>query len=162
MIEIKKLIEFTGINEGLRLKTYICPAGKETIGYGHNLTDNNIPYEIKTMMIKDNISWNDKNWKNLSITEKIATALFEYDIQIAESDLKSIFIDYETFSERRKIALIDMVFNMGSNKFRQFKNMINAIKLGMWNVAANEAKNSNWYKQVTNRANKVIKMLKEG
>lgn len=162
ILELKKFIDFTGKEEGLRLKTYLCPAKKETIGYGHNLTDNGIPYEIKTLMIKENISFDDKNWKDLIINNKIAEALFEYDIKNAESDIKKIFTNFDSFSEKRQIALIDMMFNMGINTFKQFKNMINSIKLGMWNIAADEAKKSNWYKQVPNRANKVINMLKEG
>ena len=47
-----ELLAQVKIEEGLRLKTYLCPAGRRTIGYGRNLDampyfeGNKIPDEI--------------------------------------------------------------------------------------------------------------------
>ena len=40
------VFKFTKLAEGLSLKPYRCPAGKLTIGYGHNLEANGISEEI--------------------------------------------------------------------------------------------------------------------
>lgn len=156
MIPLQKLLDFTGENEGLRLTVYKCPAGKDTIGYGHNITDNGIPKEV----------WPEINgWSatdrvdNLQITEPIARKLFEIDIRKAENELLGIFPEFDMFSENRKIALIDMMFNLGLGSFRGFTRMISAINLGMWKLAVQEVKNSLYYRQVTNRAKRVIEKL---
>jgi len=157
--DIQSILDFTGREEGLRLQTYKCPAEKDTIGYGHNLTDNGLPDEILKM---DGLDWDKEHWRTLSITKDVARRLFEIDARAAQDSLQVIFPDFKIYSENRQIALTDMMFNMGSYKFRGFKNMIAAIKLELWRVAADEAKNSNWYRQVTNRAGRVITLLREG
>ena len=125
-IDAKSLI---AKNEGLKLKPYLCPAGKLTIGYGHNLDDNGIP-------------------------QFIADELLKYDMQKAHDDLVSIFkypLD-DLITDNRYAALLDMMFNLGKPTFLEFKKMITAIKQGDWSKAADELKDSAYYKQVGNRA----------
>ena len=150
MVPMEKLLAFTGNNEGLRLEVYKCPAGKDTVGYGHNITDNGMPEAIES-------------WDGKAITMEDALKLFEMDITATEHELRKIFPqEWANISQNRQLALIDMMFNMGSARFRGFKNMILAVRMNMWNVAATEAQNSAWYRQVTRRAEKVIKLLREG
>jgi lysozyme len=115
--------------EGLRLKPYRCPAGKLTIGYGFNL---------------DN-----------GITEEMADELLEYGVSIAMMDLNKVFgplSDLPGFNNARYIALIDMMFNMGKPTFLKFRKMITSIKQGDWEKAADELVDSDYYKQVGQRA----------
>jgi lysozyme len=127
-IDAKSLI---AKNEGLKLKPYLCPAGKLTIGYGHNLDDN-------------------------GITEEQADMLLDYDIGKAYNDLNRIFGEFadsiDNISDNRYAALLDMMFNLGMPKFLKFEKMITAIKQGDWPKAADELKDSAYYKQVGNRA----------
>lgn len=157
MVDIERQLEFTGPNEGLRLKTYKCPAGFDTIGYGHNLEASGLPED---MLFEVDVPTGPGEWDGLEITEDFANRLFAVDAREAWNELLKIFPDLEMYSESRQIALTDMMFNMGAKTFRKFKNMIAAIQLGMWHVAAKEAKESDWYRQVTNRADKVIARLK--
>ncbi len=130
----KKLIKE---NEGLRLKPYRCTAGKLTIGYGRNLDD-----------------------RGISAHE--ANELFENDLVDAEIALGDIFgLKIFEESESRVAALLDMAFNLGEGGLRKFKNMIEAVKRRDWIAAAEEAKQSLWYKQVGSRAEKIIQLLKE-
>lgn len=127
-IDAKSLI---AKNEGLNLKPYRCPAGKLTIGYGHNLDDNGIP-------------------------QFIADALLQYDMEMAIDNLFDVFGELadniSIISENRYAALLDMMYNLGKPTFLKFTKMIEAIKQGNWQKAADELKDSTYYKQVGNRA----------
>ena len=136
MIEelINELIE----DEDIRLKPYKCTAGKLTIGIGRNLDDR-------------------------GITEGEARYLCMNDIQNARIDLEHIFGDVKHFSENRQKALLNMMFNLGYNKFTGFKKMIVAIKSNDWHEAAEQAKDSRWYRQVgKSRSERIITRLREG
>lgn len=133
----KEMKERTKTNEGLRLKPYRCPANKLSIGYGRNLEDN-------------------------GISKEEAEILLDHDIQTAEKELKQNFPWTEEMSARRKYVLVEMVFNMGIAKFKQFKNMLSACQYGDFEKASIEAKNSLWAKQVGKRADTLIEILKEG
>ena len=52
-----------------------------------------------------------------------------------------------------------MMFNMGRPRLSQFKKMNAAIADGDWKVAAMEGRDSRWYKQVTNRAERLMSRL---
>lgn len=114
--------------EGLRLKPYICPAGRLTIGYGHNIQDN-------------------------GITKAEADFILANDLVNTRRDLLAVFGDQVgTWSEARQDALTDMMFNMGLPVFLGFKNMIAAIKAEDWEEAARQALDSRWREQVGRRA----------
>ena len=55
-----------------------------------------------------------------------------------------------------------MMFNMGRPRLSQFKKMIQAIRDGDWIEAGNQMQDSRWYKQVTNRADRLISRMKAG
>jgi lysozyme len=132
-----KLIEMLKRHEGLRLKPYYCTAGKLTIGYGRNLED-------------------------VGISEHEAALLLSSDIVEVEQDIKSIFLNFNTFTENRQIALMNMLFNLGKTKFLKFKKMIKAIKNNDWDEASIQAKDSKWYTDVKGRAIEIIQLLKKG
>ena len=121
-------------HEGLKLKPYLCPAGKLTIGVGRNIEDN-------------------------GISEDEAMYLLENDIKRCESELREIFEEFNHFPDAVKMALIDMIFNLGKTRFLTFKKLIQAVKEGDFKRAAEEAKNSRWCGQVGNRCEDVCEML---
>ena len=121
-------------HEGLEKKVYRCPAGKLTVGVGRNLEDK-------------------------GITEEEALFLLRNDIAECEDDLRSIFTEYDALDESRKRVLIDMRFNLGPSRFRQFKKLIAAVKEKEFSRAAEEMKDSNWYRQVGKRAETLFKMM---
>jgi len=133
----KNLMDMIKKHEGFRSKPYICTAGKMTIGYGRNIED-------------------------IGISEQEATFLIKNDINRSIIELEFIFSDFNTFSENRQNALIDMIFNLGSNRFNSFKKMIKAINKNDWNEASIQAENSKWHNQVKNRALTIERLLKHG
>jgi lysozyme len=121
-------------HEGFEAKVYHCPAGKLTVGVGRNLEDK-------------------------GITREEALYLLRNDIKECESDLNTIFDDFKGLDDIRKNVLIDMRFNLGPNRFRQFKKMIEAVRQKDFQQAAEEMKDSNWYRQVGKRAENLCEMM---
>lgn len=112
-------------HEGMRLKPYKCPAGKISIGIGRNLDDN-------------------------GISKAEALIMLHNDIDAATADLMYLFgrLVWESFTDGRKMALVDLRFNIGPTRFRDFQKMIHAVRVGDWNEAAAQLKDSLWWNQV--------------
>ena len=133
----KELLDQIKEHEGLRLFPYKCPAGKLTIGYGHNLQDNGL---------------------SKSACEYI---LFE-DIKEAKRNLYAVFTKdfFDTLNDNQKIALIDMMFNLGLSRFLTFKKFILAVKNKDFIKASAEIINSKAYQQNKSRYKKLSEQIK--
>ena len=75
-------------------------------------------------------------------------------------DCKKIFDDWNAMNEEVKLIMANMMFNLGYPRFSKFKLMIQAVRDGDHIEAANQMKQSRWYKQVTNRAERLISRMK--
>jgi lysozyme len=53
-----------------------------------------------------------------------------------------------------------MMFNLGKPRFEGFKMMITHVKAGDFSKAADEMKNSKWYKQVGDRGKRLEAMMR--
>ncbi len=136
-MDLSKLKSILIRHESLKLSPYRCSAGKLTIGVGRNLEDKGISFEEADFML-------------------------ENDIQDSLKALREIFVDFETFSENRQIALVDMIFNLGRAGFEKFTKTIGLIRIGNWKRASLEALDSKWAEQVKTRGIEIAYMLKEG
>ena len=124
-------------HEDLKLKPYLCPAGKLTIGVGRNLEAKGVSYEEADFMLLN-------------------------DIGDALREVEEIFPNVDGFSENRQMALVDMAFNLGKGGLAGFEKMVEAIRLGDWEKASEEALDSLWAKQVGTRAEEDAWMIKTG
>ena len=115
-------------HEGLRLKPYKCPAGKLTIGYGHNLEDNGLSQSVCEYILIEDIEEAKKNFY----------AVFTKDF-------------FNTLNDNQKIALIDMMFNLGLSRFLTFKKFILAVKQRNFDRASVEIIHSKAYTQAKRR-----------
>ena len=115
-------------HEGLRLKPYKCPAGKLTIGYGHNLEDN-------------------------GLTKTACEYILIEDIEEAKKNFYAVFTKdfFGTLKDNQKIALIDMMFNLGLSRFLTFKKFILAVKQRNFDRASVEIIHSKAYTQAKRR-----------
>lgn len=59
-------------------------------------------------------------------------------------------------------ALANMAYNLGIDGLLKFKNMLDYIKNSDYENAANESLNSQWAKQVPNRAAKIASLIRAG
>ena len=74
------------------------------------------------------------------LTEHDVSLLLTDDLRSAQDDAVSIFGArlWANIAEPRKEALVDVIFALGLPHFRQFENLIGAVKTGNWNDAATE------------------------
>ena len=122
------------VDEGLRLKLYLCPAGKLTIGVGRNLDDR-------------------------GITEAEAMVLLDNDIALVEAGLDHALPWWQTLPDGPDRALANMAFNVGVPRLRGFRRMLEALRRGDYATAAEEAQNSRWARQVGPRAQRIINLI---
>lgn len=123
-------------HEGLKLKPYKCPAGKMTIGYGRNLEDN-------------------------GISEYEAEVLLHDDIQTCYAQCIKLAC-WNKLSEVRQAVLLDMCYNLGITRLKQFKKMLAALEVGAYNRAAAEMLDSAWARQVKTRATELAELMSKG
>ena len=122
--------------EGRRNKPYIDPVGKVTIGIGHNLTDKGIP-------------------------DVVVEELFLGDLAEATVDAETLSV-YQQLDAVRQTVLVDMVFNMGIQKVREFANTLGLLKRGDYAGAASQMLQSKWAKEVGNRALELSEIIRTG
>jgi lysozyme len=121
-------------DEGLKLKLYRDTVNKMTIGVGRNIEDR-------------------------GISEDEAMYMLGNDILIVMRDLDAVIPEWRNLDEPRARALANMCFQLGRVRFCQFTKMLDAIRKHDFQEAGREARDSLWYKQVPNRAERVVKML---
>ena len=138
-------------HEGVRNKPYKCPAGFNTIGVGYNFDANPLPEDIGLYL--------NKNGK---ITNDMIDRLLFLSISAATADCHSLFPGFDNFTEARRMALVDFLFNIGKKRAMGFQKAIAAINTNRWKDAAKEMRDSNWFRQVPNRAKEVTEMIEEG
>src|SRR6056297_1649500 len=135
-MNIKRLKAQLVQHEGIRLTPYRCEAGKLTIGIGRNLEDK-------------------------GISESEAHYLLENDIFEVLLDLAGLFPEFFYFPEEIQIVLTDMRFNLGCDSFREFQDMIGAVKDRDWPSMRAELIDSLWYRQVGRRGPNLVEMVDE-
>ena len=125
-------------DEGRRKKLYRCTAGKLTGGIGHNFDDR-------------------------GLSDAAIDFIFEEDLRDAMRDL-SVALPWwsSTLNDARQRVLVNMVFNMGISRVLMFKLALSHMRNGEWSKAAAEMRNSDWYRQVGDRAERLATMMEKG
>lgn len=124
-------------HEGVRTKPYKDTMGILTIGVGRNLE------------------------KGLS--QAAIQFLLNEDIAEATAGAKKLIPSLESYSVNRQAAIIEMVFNLGEEKFATFKRTVAALNEQRWDDAAAELKDSAWADEVgPTRVNDIVEMIKAG
>ena len=71
-----------------------------------------------------------------------------------------IFPRFYAFPVEKQNAIIDMLYNLGKTRFKKFIKMIAAINEEDWERAAEEAKDSRWFKQVKSRGKEIVEIFR--
>lgn len=150
------LAEYVAKNEGFGKKgkpgqIYVDTMGKRTVGYGFNIDD---PY-IRSQIPADIVAG------KRPMQEAEAMPLLQKFINNAQKDAISLVGEdvFNNLSDSQKIALTDVVYNLGKGKASGFKKTIGAIKAGDFNTAGMELLDSDYAKQVGDRALRNSRML---
>ena len=91
-------------------------------------------------------------------------AMFILDEDIAEviGQCDRAFDWFDDLDEVRKIVILNMVFNLGLDGFKDFKKTIQYIDNENYNEASIEMLDSKWASQVGRRAAELSEMMKNG
>lgn len=125
-------------DEGVRYKLYKDINGHWSVGVGRNVDAKGFSEQDIYVMLEEDVreAWNSA-------------------IKILG---KEFFL---SLSEPRKLAIVNMVFQLGEAGFAAFHDTIKAIKEGRWNDAAGHGADSLWAFQVPHRAKRVLAMLSQ-
>jgi GH24 family phage-related lysozyme (muramidase) len=144
------VMSFVEENEGRKNIPYKDTKGLWTVGVGHFI-GKELPAKYKNA---------DGTPRTLS-DEEVQT-LFDEDYAKHKKEASSLPM-YDQLDSKGKQALIDLTFNMGLSKFNEDKwpKFFKALKNKDLKTAAEELKDSEWFKEVKTRAPKVISLIKE-
>ena len=151
-------------HEGLSLEVYKCPADYWTIGVGRNLESKGLSDEEQQAILGTsglNRTEVIERLKEQVLTREQALFLLRNDIAECEADLNQ-FPWFKKLDKVRRNVLIDMRFNLGPGRFRQFKRMLDALACADYNTAAAEMMDSRWYHQVGHRSKRLVEMMRTG
>lgn len=133
-------------HEGLSLEAYYCPAGRLTIGYGHNLE-----------------AWPVHGLgEGGSITKARATALLIDDVVRVADELDRLIPWWRELREPRQAVILNMGFNLGVRGLMGFSKMLAACERGSFVRATKEMGDSRWAKQVGKRALELMDQMLNG
>ena len=134
------------IDEGVEYEIYLDHLGYPTFGVGHLVleTDPEHGQEVGTPISEDRVK-----------------ECFEKDLDTAISECNALYEDgvFGDLPGEVQEILVNMMFNMGRTRLSKFKKMHAAILEADWKTAAREGRDSLWYRQVTNRAERLIERL---
>ena len=144
-MDIDQLRKELEADEGCKHETYMCTENKVTGGIGHMITE-----------------WDDEKYTEIGveIPEEQVKAWFDKDIENVINDCKNLYDDFDFLPEEAQLVISNMMFNLGRNRLGAFVGMKAGVDARDWNKAADEMIDSNWYKQVPNRAGRLVKRMR--
>lgn len=141
----QNVFETLKIDEGIKYEIYLDHLGYRTLGVGHLVVpaDPEFDMELGTQIREDRV------WE-----------LFNTDLDKMIGECEMLFDGHwPCFPGEVQEILVNMMFNMGRTRLSKFKNFIRELKLHDWPQAAIEGRDSLWYRQVTNRAERLMTRL---
>lgn len=134
-------------DEGVRYRPYLDTAKppKRTVGVGHNMDAKPLP----------------AGWV-FPLTDAQVNQLLMGDLQEVYAGLDAKLPWWRSLDEVRQRVLANMAFNMGVAGLLGFPRMLAAAQGGNYAGAAAQMKDSLWYKQVGDRAERLRKAMATG
>ena len=144
-MNIQQLRKQLEIDEGVKYDIYLDHLGLPTFGIGHLVTktDPESGQAVGTPISKERVA-----------------ECFDMDVQSVINDCNKLYEDFENLPEEVQQIIANMMFNMGYTRLSKFKGMKRGVDSLNWNQAADEMVDSRWYRQVTNRANRLVERMR--
>ena len=144
-MNIDQLREELEVDEGCAYQIYNDHLGYPTFGIGHLVTGHD----------------KEHGWSvGTDVDEDRVREVFEQDVQTVLSDCEILYPDFYDLPEEAQLIIANMMFNMGRPRLSQFKGMKRGVDARDWNAAADEMVDSRWYRQVTNRAERLVQRMR--
>ncbi len=147
-------------DEGSEEELYRDNLGYFTIGIGHLVTKENCSKERAIKILDSQLN----RVTNGRVTASEISMMFNVDLLTVQQGIRrsSFGSVYEGLDTVRRMALVNMSFQLGLNGLSKFKKFLAALDRKDWDGAAKEGFNSTWAKQTPNRAKRVMDMVKTG
>jgi lysozyme len=119
--------------------------GLPTFGIGHLVTENDEEHGAEV---------------GTEVSAERVAEVFEQDIEVTLDECQRLYEDFDDLPEEVQLIIANMMFNMGRPRLSQFKGMKAGVDARDWNQAADEMVDSKWYRQVTNRADRLVTRMR--
>lgn len=124
------------VDEGRRNLMYVDSVGVPTVGIGHNM--------------------------HIPLSDVVVDMIYEDDTAPLEGLCRKQYPAFDGFTDARKAALANMMFNLGADNLSKFNVFNGLINQNRWADAAADCLTTLWAKQVGDRANRIADALRKG
>lgn len=144
-MNIDQLREELKIDEGVKYEIYLDHLELPTFGIGHLVLDSDPEFgePIGTPVSEDRVN-----------------ECFDQDVEVVLGECRILYPDFDDLPEDAQLIIANMMFNMGRPRLSKFKGMKRGVDARDWNAAADEMVDSAWYRQVTNRADRLVERMR--
>ena len=144
-MNIEQLRKELEVDEGVKYEIYNDHLGYPTFGIGHLVRDTDPEHgqEIGTPVSEDRV-----------------IEAFNKDVESVLNDCTILYGNFSQLAEEAQLIIANMMFNLGRPRLSKFKGMKAGVDAGDWKKAADEMIDSAWYRQVPNRAGRLVARMK--
>ena len=133
------------IDEGVVYEVYRDHLGYPTFGVGHLITKSDPEYGVAI---------------GTKVSEERVAQAFDTDLNTSLRECGVLYgFRWSSFPDEVQEILVNMMFNLGRPRLSKFKKMNGHLEMGDWKNAAVEGRDSRWYRQVGNRAERLMTRL---
>tara|TARA_R100001129_G_scaffold183107_1_gene164876 strand:- start:516 stop:962 length:447 start_codon:yes stop_codon:yes gene_type:complete len=133
-------------DEGVKYEVYLDHLGLPTCGIGHLIKDTDPEQGLEV---------------GTAISEERVNELFDEDIQVTLQECRYLYEDFDDLPEEAQRIIANMMFNLGRPRLSRFLKMKQHVDNRDFISASEEMKNSKWYRQVTNRAERLCQRMQD-
>jgi lysozyme len=145
-MDLNRLREEIAADEGIKHEIYLDHLGLPTFGIGHLVTESDPEHGEPV---------------GTEVSEERVVEAFDADVETVLADCEELYDDFAELPEEVQLIIANMMFNMGRPRLSKFKGMKRGVDARDWNAAADEMVDSRWYKQVTNRAERLVERMRD-
>ena len=139
-MDIERLRKDLEHDEGVKYEIYLDHLGYKTHGIGHLCRESEPEF-------------------NMEVGEPVSAGrvkeCFEQDIESVLYDCEKLYPNFFGLDEEVQLIIANMMFNLGYPRMSKFKKMKEAVDNEDWEEAAAQMRDSIWYNQVRNRAERL-------
>lgn len=156
MTDTARLVASVKGHEGFRAEPYVCPAGRWTVGYGHNLEAHGLTGGQCHFLLR-------QGWLHLTITREGAEYLMGAQLARLERQCETHFDFWHALNDARQNVLVEMAFQLGFDGLRGFRRMLAALRRHDYAGAAREGLDSKWAREDSPaRARRLMRQMEMG
>lgn len=133
------------IDEGRIERIYKDHLGYPTFGIGHLVTKNDPEYGLPV---------------GTPISSERVDRVFIQDICNVIFDCEKLYPNFYELPEEAQQIIANMMFNLGLTRLSKFRGMKRGVDSKHWMLAADEMVDSLWYRQVPNRAKRLVERMR--